>query len=85
MWTYWQAAFVEAGWPTYNLDLRGHGASGAVDLTRVGIFDYVDDVNTVAGQLATPPVVVGWSMGGHIAVIAASKPESTEEMRVEAG
>ena len=26
VWTYWQAAFVEAGWPTYNLDLRGHGA-----------------------------------------------------------
>ncbi len=72
VWTYWQAAFVEAGWPTYNLDLRGHGASGAVDLARVGIFDYVDDVNTLAGQLGTPPVVVGWSMGGHIAVIAAS-------------
>ncbi len=73
VWTHWQAAFVEAGWPTYNLDLRGHGASGAVDLTRVGMFDYVDDVNTVAGQFSQPPVVVGWSMGGHIAVIAASQ------------
>ncbi|MCY4527569.1 MAG: alpha/beta fold hydrolase, partial [Chloroflexi bacterium] len=66
VWTYWQAAFVEAGWPTYNLDLRGHGTSSAVDLTRVGIFDYVDDVNAVAQQLGTPPVLVGWSMGGHI-------------------
>ena len=73
VWTFWQAAFVEAGWPTHNLDLRGHGASGAVDLRQVGIFDYVDDVNTVARQLDTPPVVVGWSMGGHIAVIAASR------------
>ena len=73
VWTFWQAAFVEAGWPTYNLDLRGHGGSDAVDLTQVGIFDYVDDVNTVAGQLEAPPVVVGWSMGGHIAVIAASR------------
>ena len=73
VWTYWQAAFVEAGWPTYNLDLRGHGASGAVDLTQVGIFDYVDDVNTLAGQLDASTVVVGWSMGGHIAVIAASR------------
>ena len=73
VWTHWQAAFVEAGWPTYNLDLRGHGASGAVDLTGVGIFDYVDDVNAVAKQLGAPPVVVGWSMGGHIAVIAASR------------
>ena len=45
----------------------------AVDLTRVGIFDYVDDVNAVAEQLDAPPVVVGWSMGGHIAVIAASR------------
>lgn len=73
VWTYWQAGFVEAGWPTFNLDLRGHGDSGAVDLTRVGIFDYVDDVNAVTKQLAVPPVVVGWSMGGHIAVIAASR------------
>ena len=73
VWTFWQPAFVEAGWPTHNLNLRGHGSSGDVDLTRVGIFEYVDDVNTVAGQLGTPPVVVGWSMGGHIAVIAASR------------
>ena len=73
VWTFWQAAFVEAGWPTYNLDLRGHGASESVNLTQVGIFDYVDDVNAVAKQLGAPPVVVGWSMGGHIAVIAASQ------------
>ena len=73
VWMYWQAAFVQAGWPTHNLDLRGHGASGAVDLRQVGIFDYVDDVNAVADQLDTPPIVVGWSMGGHIAVIAASR------------
>ena len=46
--------------------------SGAVDLTHVGIFDYVDDVNAVARQFGVPPVVIGWSMGGHIAVIAAS-------------
>ena len=73
VWTYWQAAFVEEGWPTYNLDLRGHGASGKTDLTRVGIFDYVDDVNAVASQFGAPPVVIGWSMGGHVAVIAASR------------
>ena len=64
---------MEAGWPTYNLDLRGHGDSATADLTRVGIFDYVEDVNAVAKQLDAPPVVVGWSMGGHVAIIAASE------------
>ncbi len=73
VWTFWEVAFAEAGWPTFNLDLRGHGDSAAVDLSRVGIFEYVDDVNAVARQLDAPPVVVGWSMGGHIAVIAASR------------
>ena len=73
VWMYWQAAFVQAGWPTHNLDLRGHGASGAVDLRQVGIFDYVDDVNAVADQLTRRRSWVGWSMGGHIAVIAASR------------
>ena len=63
VWMFWQAAFVQAGWPTHNLDLRGHGASGAVDLREVGIFDYVDDVNAVADQLDAPPVVVGWEYG----------------------
>jgi len=73
VWTSWQATFVEAGWPTHNLDLRGHGDSTPMDLSRTSIFDYVANVNTVAGQLRSPPVVVGWSMGGHIAVIAASQ------------
>jgi pimeloyl-ACP methyl ester carboxylesterase len=73
VWTFWQKAFVAAGWPTYNLDLRGHGESGPVDLSHTSIFDYVADVNDVAGQLKVAPVVIGWSMGGHIAVIAASQ------------
>lgn len=73
VWAFWQKAFVQAGWPTYNLDLRGHGNSDPVDLSRTSIFDYVADVDAVAGQLKTAPVVIGWSMGGHVAVIAASQ------------
>lgn len=73
VWRFWQEAFVEAGWPTYNLDLRGHGNSGLVDLSHTSIFDYVADVDVVTSQLKVAPVVIGWSMGGHVAVIAASR------------
>ncbi len=73
VWTFWQQTLVDSGWPTHNLDLRGHGESAPVDLSHTSIFDYVADVNAVAGQLRTAPVVIGWSMGGHVAVIAASQ------------
>lgn len=34
--------------------------------------DYVDDVRAAARGLATPPVVVGWSMGGLAALMYAA-------------
>ena len=73
VWTYWCERFVTEGWPCHALDLRGHGASSAMDLSRTSIWDYVAAVETVAAQLSVPPVVIGWSMGGHIAVMAASR------------
>ena len=73
VWTYWQQGLVDAGWPACALDLRGHGVSAPIDLSRTSIWDYVADVETVAAQFDRQPVVVGWSMGGHIAVMAASR------------
>lgn len=73
VWTYWQERLVGAGWPAAALDLRGHGASAPVDLSRTSIWDYVADVEAVAAQFGRPPVVAGWSMGGQIAITAASR------------
>ena len=71
VWTYWSAALAANGWPTYAIDLRGHGASEAVDLSRTSMHDYLADVRGLAEQLREPPIVVGWSMGGLVAIMAA--------------
>ncbi|HEV2236748.1 MAG TPA: alpha/beta fold hydrolase [Ktedonobacterales bacterium] len=59
--------FSERGYPSYALSLRGHGASeGPPHLRDATIADYVADVARVAGDLPSPPVVIGHSMGGLV-------------------
>jgi pimeloyl-ACP methyl ester carboxylesterase len=71
VWTFWQTALAAAGWSSYALDLRGHGRSSACDLSQTRMQDYVADVRAVIAQLAAPPVVMGWSMGGLVALMTA--------------
>lgn len=70
VWTFWQRALADAGFASYAVDLRGHGASPALDLSRVSMLDYAEDVRSVARQLAAPLVLMGWSMGGLVAMMA---------------
>jgi pimeloyl-ACP methyl ester carboxylesterase len=74
---YWHAAwcwaehflpyFAQQGFTAYALSLRGHGASeGRKGLRWISVADYVDDVRQVIGELGTPPVLVGHSLGGLI-------------------
>lgn len=72
VWTYWQAALGGRGWSTYALDLRGHGASAPFDLSRTSMADYAADVAALAAELARPPILMGWSMGGLVALLAAA-------------
>jgi pimeloyl-ACP methyl ester carboxylesterase len=59
--------FAEHGYTSYALSLRGHGTSeGRERLRWNSIADYVSDVAQVAGQMETPPVIIGHSMGGFI-------------------
>ena len=70
VWTFWQCELVAAGWPTYALDLRGHGRqdeNDPIDLSRTSMHDYASDVRALAEQLARRPVLVGWSLGGLVA------------------
>ena len=70
VWRYWQQALAQLGWSSYAVDLRGHGNSpGLVDGATMS--DYMDDVLAVAKQLPEMPVVIGWSMGGLVAMMAA--------------
>ncbi len=64
---YFLPYFVQRGYVSHALSLRGHGNSeGRERLRWHSIADYVADVAQVAGQMDVPPVVVGHSMGGMI-------------------
>ena len=70
VWRFWQTALARHGWTTHAVDLRGHGAD-ATDLSAVSMHDYAADVAEFAQSLDAPPVVMGWSMGGLVAMMAA--------------
>ena len=53
--------------------VRGHGQSRPVDLSHTTMDDYERDVRGFAEQLSQPPIVMGWSMGGLIAMMTASE------------
>jgi pimeloyl-ACP methyl ester carboxylesterase len=72
VWTFWQQSLADAGWASYAIDLRGHGRSAPIDLSRTSMHDYVADVRALAQQLNRPPVIMGWSMGGLVAMMTAA-------------
>ena len=64
---YFLPKFAARGYPAYALSLRGHGTSGGKDrLWIAGLDDYAADVERVAADLASPPILVGHSMGAAI-------------------
>ncbi len=71
VWTFWQDELAGHGWSSHAIDLRGHGASAAADLGITRMADYADDVIAFARTLRQAPVLVGWSMGGLVAMMAA--------------
>lgn len=59
--------FAARGYAAHALSLRGHGASGGHEALFVtGLDDYVADVEHIAGTLASPPVLIGHSMGAAV-------------------
>ena len=71
VWTFWQNELAHRGWPSHALDLGGHGHSVAADVGVMRMADYADDVVTLARTLRQPPILLGWSMGGLVAMMAA--------------
>lgn len=72
VWRFWRRELAALGAASYALDLRGHGASAACDLSRTSMRDYADDVRWAIAQAPEPPVLLGWSMGGLAAMLAAT-------------
>ena len=72
VWSFWRAELEARGWAVHAPDLRGHGARAGIDLSTTRMTDYAADVVAVARSLPRPPVLVGWSMGGLVAMMAAT-------------
>ncbi len=77
VWTFWQRELAAHGWPSYAIDLRGHGRSDPIDLSHASMQDYAADVHVLAAQFARPPVLIGWSMGGLVALMVAASGVAT--------
>src|SRR3954470_19747126 len=77
VWDVWRAALRPLGWEVNVLDLRGHGRSLPTDMSEVTMEVYVNDLESVCGQIAAAqgrhPVVGGWSMGGLVVMMYAAK------------
>jgi pimeloyl-ACP methyl ester carboxylesterase len=59
--------FAAQGFRAVALSLRGHGASSPAKCSRLwSVSHYLSDVASVADSLASPPVLVGHSMGGFL-------------------
>src|SRR5262249_35528247 len=72
VWAFWQGELASRGWSSHAIDLRGHGASAPAELGTTRMADYADDVVALAGILREPPGLLGWSMGGLAALMAAA-------------
>src|SRR4051812_289320 len=61
---------AEQGWRAYSVDLRGHGASAWAADGDYTLDAFAGDVRAIARSLATPPALVGASLGGLAALTA---------------
>ncbi|MGR9132168.1 alpha/beta hydrolase [Rhizobium leguminosarum] len=68
MWSKYIPHFMSAGWKSYCVNLRGHYKSRSVDFTKILFEDYLEDIRLVISEIVeecgTPPIVIGFSMGG---------------------
>ncbi len=72
VWTFWQRELAGRGWPSYAIDLRGHGRSEPIDLSRTSMHDYAADALSLTAQFKRSPVIIGWSMGGLVGMMVAA-------------
>lgn len=50
VWRFWQQELATLGWSSQTVNLRGHGAGPAADLSVTGMRDYADDVTGSRGD-----------------------------------
>jgi pimeloyl-ACP methyl ester carboxylesterase len=72
-WARTASALAEDGWRTVTFDARGHGDSDRVPDGAYHLEQFVADLIAVGASLCEPPVMVGHSMGGLLAMVAAGE------------
>lgn len=72
-WARTATVLASRGWRTVTFDARGHGDSGRVPDGAYRLEQFVGDLLAIGGSLDVPPVVVGHSMGGLLAMVAAGE------------
>jgi pimeloyl-ACP methyl ester carboxylesterase len=73
MFDEWLSLLARRGFPAYAVNLRGRGGSRpGTDIGRASMADFADDVVAVARVLGKP-YVIGHSMGGLLAQMAAER------------
>jgi pimeloyl-ACP methyl ester carboxylesterase len=82
VWTLWQQALAKRGLASHAVDLRGHGKSEPIDLSHTTMADYAEDVRSAIVQLGERAVVMGWSMGGLVAMMVAAAGDAAEHSSV---
>ena len=71
----WKGAALAAGRAGYHamsIDLRGHGESSWITTGDYRFAAYADDIAAIAAELGRPCALVGASLGGRAAILAAA-------------
>jgi len=69
-----RAPFEAAGHTVLAPDLRGHGADDRPDaVVGVSMTDYARDIAALCAAQPTPPILIGHSLGGLVAQLAARR------------
>lgn len=72
-WKRFGRALANEGFLGIAIDLRGHGRSGWSAKGRYRVDDYANDIRAVARQIGRPVGLVGASLGGLSAILAAGE------------
>src|SRR5438105_475244 len=74
-WTATASTLAASGYRCICVDGRGHGESGWLEHEDYTIDQYIADARELVAQCATPPILVGASMGGLIGLLAEAESD----------
>ncbi len=80
-WAGTAQALADRGWNGLAIDARGHGDSAWLPSGDYQLEQFVADLHHLTGELTEPPVLIGASMGGLVALLAQGEPAFAQQQR----